>query len=231
MEVIMLGTRSIAIALLSLAAVAACRDESTGLLTVATVRIANATNNPIDVAQGTLIAPGNSSLGFGASSGCVATDVFEPDISVSPTGTTNTFASFSPNLHGGLFYVGVEYPGFAGAPEFAFITTSTPPPAGQAGLFVFNGAAGSPPLDVFVTSPGAALGTASAFGIGFRTVSGLIPVTPGTPLLVRLTNAGTQTVVINAGNLTFTTGLNAVLVIAPPAPGTTALRTFLVAAC
>jgi hypothetical protein len=224
-------TRSIAIALLSLAAVAACHDDSTGLSSTATLRVANATSTPLDVASGTVIAAGNSNLGFGASSGCVLTAVFEPDIIVSPAGTTNTFASFSPNLHGGQTYVAVDYPGFAGAPTFAFITTTPLPPIGQGGLLVFNAAAGSPPLDVFVTAPGAALGTPSAFGIGFRTVSGLIPVIPGTPLLIRLTNAGTQTVLINAGNLTFTAGLNSVLVIAPPAAGTTALRTFLVTAC
>ena len=227
----MLGTRSIAIALLSLAALAACDDDSTGTGGTATVRIANATSNPIDVASGTAIATGNANIGFGASSGCVTTNVFEPDVNVSPTGTTNTFASFTPNLRGGQTYVIVEYPSFAGAPEFAYITTATPPPTGQGGLRVFNAAAGSATYDVYVTAPGAALGTAAAFGIGFRTVSGLIPVTPGTPLLIRLTNTGTQTVAINAGNQTFTAGQNAVLVIAPPAAGSTVPRTFLVNAC
>jgi hypothetical protein len=83
---------------------------------------------------------------------------------------------------------------------------------------------------VYVTAPGAALGTTSATGIGFGTTSGLINVAAGTQQ-IRFTTTGTQTVAINAGSLTFTAGQNAVLVIAPPAPGTTALRTFLVAAC
>jgi hypothetical protein len=229
----MFGTRSTTIALLSLAAVVACHDDdSTGLSGTATVRIANATNLPIDVASGTVIATGNSNLGFGASSGCVVTNVFEPDVTVSPTGTTNTFASFAPNLRSGQSYVIVEYPGFAlGAPAFATISTTTLPPTGQAGLRVFNATATSTAYDVFVTAPGAALGTASAFGIGFRTVSGLIPVTPGTPLIVRLTNTGTQTVAITTANLTFTAGQNSILVIAPPAPGTTLPRTFLVTSC
>ena len=48
---------------------------------------------------------------------------------------------------------------------------------------------------------------------------------------VRLTITGTQTVVVNAGTLTFTPDLVSVLVIAPPAPGTTALRSFLVPGC
>jgi hypothetical protein len=195
------------------------------------VRIANATSTPIDVARGTAIATGNSNIGFGASSGCVTTNALEPDINVSPTGTTNTFASFPPDLRSGQTYVVVGYPGFAGAPEFASINTTTAPPTGQGGLLVFNAAAGSATYDVYVTAPGAALGTAAASGIGFRTISGLIPVTPGTPLLIRFTNTGTQTVAISAGNQTFTAGQNAVLVIAPPAVGATVPRTFLVTAC
>jgi hypothetical protein len=233
MEVVMFANRTIAIALLSLAVVVACDDDDdiTGLGGTATVRIANATSTPIDVALGTAIPTGNSNIGFGASSGCVATDAFEPDVNVSPTGTTNTFASFPPDLRGGRRYIIVGYPSFAGAPEVAAINPTTLPPTGQGGLRVFNAAAGSGTYDVYVTAPAAALGTAAAAGIGFRTVSGLIPVTPGTPLLVRLTNTGTQTVAINAGNQTFTAGLNSVLVIAPPAAGATVPRTFLVTAC
>jgi len=226
----MLGTRSIAIALL-LAAAVACDDDSTGTGSTATLRIANATNTAVDVASSAVIATGNANIGFGASSGCVTTNVFVPDVSVSPTGTTNTFASFTPVLLLGQTFVVVAFPGFAGATEFAFITTTLAPPVGLAGLRVFNAFAGSGPFDVFVTAPGAALGTASATGIGFRTASGFIAVTAGTPEQIRLTNAGTQTVVINAGNITFPAGTNSVLVIAPPAPGTTAPRTFVVAGC
>jgi hypothetical protein len=229
----MFGTRSTAILLLSFAALVACNDDDdpTGLSGTATARVANATNNSIDVASGATIAAGNAAIGFGASSGCVTTDVFEPDINVSPTGTTNAFASFNPNLRAGQTYVIAEYPSFAGAPEFTAITTTTPPPAGQGGLRVFNAAAGAGPYDVFITAPADALGTPSATGLGFRTESGFIAVTPATPLLIRLTNTGTQTVAINAGNQTFTAGQNAVLVIAPPAVGTTVPRTFLVAGC
>jgi len=227
----MVGTRSIAIALLSLAALAACDDDSTGLGGDTTLRIANATSNPVDVASGTTIATGNANVGFGAASGCVVTDAFEPDINVSPAGTTNTYASFTPNLRGGQSYVAVAYPAFSGAPEFAYISTSGTVAAGSSGLRVFNAAAGSATYDVYVTPPGAALGTtASAYGIGFRTVSGLITV-PAGQNLIRLTNTGTTTVAITAGSPTFTAGQNAVLVIAPPATAGGVPRTFLVPGC
>jgi hypothetical protein len=226
----MLGTRSIAIALLSLAAAAAC-DNSSGTGSLATLRVANATNTGIDVASAGLVATGNANIGFAGSSSCVVTNVFAPDITVSPTGTTNTFSAFAPNLLlAGQTYVIVAFPGFANATEFAFITTNFPPPAGQSGLRVFNAAAGSGPLDVFITAPGAALGAPSATGIGFRTATGFITVPPG-PIQIRLTITGTQTVVVNVGTLTLTPDLVSVLVIAPPAPGTTALRSFLVPGC
>lgn len=224
----MLRTRFITIPLLALA-LAAC-DDSTGTGSNATVRLANATNNGIDVASGTAVAAENANVGFGASSGCVATNVFEPDLNVSPAGTTNIYASFAPNLRIGERYVAIAYPGFAGAPEFAYVPTSASPASGQSGLRVFNAAAGSGTYDVYVSAPGAALGTASAFGIGYRTASGYIPVPSGTNL-IRLTNTGTQTVAISAGNQSFTAGQNSVLVIAPPAAGASAPRTFLVTGC
>jgi hypothetical protein len=233
MEVMMLGTRSIAIGLLSFAALAACHDDDTIVSPsgTATARVANATAIPVDVASGAPIATGDANIGFGASSSCLTTDVFEPTLTVSPTGTTNSFALFPPNLRAGQSYVGVDFPTFAGAPEFAALNTTLLPPSGQAGVRVFNAAAGSGAFDVYVTTPGTALGTVSATGIGFRTVSGLIPVTAGSPILISLTTAGTQTVVLSSGNQTFTAGQNAVLVIAPPAAGTTTLRTFLVFGC
>ncbi|MDQ6635008.1 MAG: DUF4397 domain-containing protein [Gemmatimonadota bacterium] len=127
-------------------------------------------------------------------------------------------------------YVVVAYPGFSGATQYATISTSLAPSSGQAGLRVVNLAASSGAFDVYVSPPGAALGTASATGIGFSVTSGLINVTPGSPL-IRLTNTGTQTVPINAGNQTFTAAQTGVLVVAPPAPGTTALRSFFVTGC
>ena len=229
----MLRSRHITIALLALAAVMACDDDDddiTGIEGDASVRVANATGTNIDVASGSSIATGNANVGFGGSSGCVVTNAFDPDVSVSPTGTTNSYGSFAPTLRSGERYVVVAYPGFAGATEFTAVPIGGAVTAGQAGLRVFNAAAGSGTYDVYVTVPGAALGAVSATGIGFRTVSNYITV-PAASNQIRLTNTGTQTVAINAGNLTFTAGQNAVLVVAPPATGTTALRTFLVTGC
>jgi hypothetical protein len=230
MEEIMTRTRSLAIVAFALSAAVACSDDSTGTGTSSTVRVVNATSNAVDVASGTTVATGNSNIGFGAGSSCVTTNSFEPDLNVSPTGTTNTYASYAPNFRGGENYVVVAYPGFAGAPEFAYIPVGSAPATGQAGLRVFNAASTGGTYDVYVTAPGAALGTAAAFGIGYRTVSPYISVTPGTQL-IRLTNTGTQTVAINAGNQAFTAGQNSLLVIAPPATGGGVPRTFLVTGC
>ena len=48
---------------------------------------------------------------------------------------------------------------------------------------------------------------------------------------IRFNNAGTTTSALTLSNQTFTAGQNAILVIAPPATGTTAFRTFLVTGC
>jgi hypothetical protein len=234
----MFGTRSTTIALLSLAAVAACGgdDNTTGLSSFATVRVANATSNPIDVASGSIVATGNANIAFGTSSSCVTTDVFAPDVSIFPSGTINSFPSFTPVLRAGQVDVIVDFPSFLGAPQFATINTTTLPPVGQAGLQVFNAMSDSTRYDVYISAPTAPLGTPVALGIGYTMVSGLIAVTPGTPVNISLTYAGTQAVAAVLQSQTFTAGLNSVLVVAAPpvlpTPGPRALpRTFLVTGC
>jgi hypothetical protein len=222
----------ITLSVLSLSGLAACSDDdSTGNGSNATIRFVNATNSSLDLASNGTVATGNSSIAFGNGSTCTALNAFEPDFEVRQAGTSNSLSSsYSPTFTGGNHYIVVAYPGFGGATQYATISTSLAPTAGQAGLRVVNLAAGSGSYDVYVSAPGGALGTASATTIGFGTTSGLINVAPGSQL-VRLTNAGTQTVAINAGNQTFTAGQTSVLVIAPAAPGTTALRSFFVAGC
>lgn len=224
----MLARPFLVFAVCSLAVVAACNDDDDDDNSL--VRVVNASNNAIDVASGATIATDNANLGFGSGSTCLTTNATYPDLNVRPAGTANSFSTFALNLLAGGHYVTVAYPGFSGATEFTDIATGGAPEVGQAGLRVINAAAGSATYDVYVTAPGSTLGTAAATGIGFGTVSGYINVPPGTSQ-VRLTNAGTQTVLINAGNLAFVAGQNAVLVIAAPGPGTTALRTFLTAGC
>jgi hypothetical protein len=222
----------VTLSLLSLGTLAACGDDdSTGLGGNATVRFADATNSSLDIATAGTVATGNGGIAFGASGACTLVSALQPDVDIRLAGTTNSLsATFHPTLTAGNNYVIVAYPGFSGVTLYAPVITSIAPAAGQAGLRVVNLAAGSGAFDVFVSAPGAALGTASATGIGFGVTSGLINVTPGSQL-IRLTNTGTQTVVINAGNQTFTAGQTGVLVIAPPATGTTALRSFIVTGC
>src|SRR5687767_14700601 len=174
LEGTMLRIRHITIGLLAFAAVTACDDDDddfTGLEAEASVRVANATSTNIDVAAGTSVATGNGNIGFGAASSCIITTAFEPDVFVNPAGTTNSYGSFTPVLRGGERYVVVAYPGFAGATEFTAVPIGGAVTTGQAGLRVFNAAAGSGTYDVYVSAPGAALGTVSATGIGFRTAS------------------------------------------------------------
>jgi hypothetical protein len=225
----------VTLSLLSICSLAACGDDdddSTGIGGTTTIGVVNATNSPLDFATAETIATGNANVGFGGASACTVLNALEPDFELRQAGTLNSLSTstYMPAFTAGNTYLVVAYPGFSGATQYATIGTFLAPAVGQAGLRVTNLAAGSGAVDVVVTAPGAALGAASATGIAFGTTSALINVTPGAQL-IRLTNTGTQTVVVNAGSPTFTAGLTSVLVIAPPAPGTTALRSFFVGGC
>jgi hypothetical protein len=226
----MLHHRLTTFALFSFIALAACDDSSTGIGSRATVRFVNASNSSLDVATGNVVATGNGAIAFGGSSTCIATVALAPDLEIRQAGTTNVVAGLSPTFAPGGTYTVVAYPGFGGATQFAIFSGTFTPATGQAGLRVIHAAPGAGAFDVYVTAPGAALGTATATNVAFGTATSFVSVPAGTEL-IRLTNAGTQTVAINTGNQTLTAGQSYILVIAPPAPGTTALRSFLVSSC
>lgn len=223
----------IALALLSTAAFAGCETRpSTGVAgsSTASVRLANATGASLDVVTGSSVSTSNGNLGFGAHSSCIGVDPTTPNLTVRTTGTTTALPGFSLSLATGGKYIVIAYLDAAGATQFAtFSTTEFVPNAGQSGLRVFNAATGTN-FDVYVTAPGAALGVSSAINVSFPGSTNFLGVTGGT-VQVRLTTSGSQTVVLDAGNQTLATGQNYFLVIAPPAIGTSQLRSFLVTAC
>jgi hypothetical protein len=222
------------IALLCTAALVAC---DTGVTTTgfaggasATVRLVNATALSLDLASSGSVAPGNAGLVFGASSTCIPTDAGSPDVTVRASGTSVALAGFSPAFAAANKYVVVAYDA-NGVTQFATFATSAFTPAnGQSGLMVVDVAPGPGNFDVYVTAPGSALGTAAAFNLSVGGNTNFVNVTAGTEQ-VRLTNAGTQTIIFSSASLTLSAGKNYVLVIGPPATGTSALRSFLVTSC
>jgi hypothetical protein len=226
--------RTLALALLaSSVTVAACgSDNVTGTdANNATVQFINATGSSLDVAQGGTVATGNGALSYGTTSLCIATDASNSNLAVRLTGTSTPLAGFTPAFQAGGNYTVIAYPGAPGVIQFATVSNAFTPSAGQGGLRVFNAAVAGASYDVYVSAPGAASATAAANNIGYGSGSSYFNVVAGTAQQVRITNAGSQTVVLDVGSRTFTTGQNVTLVIAPPLTGSPAPRAFYVNGC
>lgn len=222
-------------ALLCTVSLAACDDgnSATGVSSqqnTATVRFVNATGTALDFASGGTVGTGNGNLTYGSSSSCNSVDVSNTgSLSVRTAGSTTTVAGFAPTLGAGGNYTIIAYPGAGGAMQFATLATNGFSPAtGASGFRAFN-AAGSGNYDVYVTAPGAALGTATAAGVGSGSSSAFVSTAAGISQ-IRLTSAGSQSTLLDVGNQTFTAGQNRMLVIAPAVAGTTP-RAFFVTGC
>ena len=215
-------------------ALAACDDDGdiTGIGTAnnATVSFVNATSTSLDIAVNGAVSTGNGALGYGTTSTCMQVDATNSGLAVRQTGTSNALPGFTPAFQAGGNYTVIAYPGTGGAGQFAIVSNAYTPATGQGGLRVFNAGAPGSNYDVYVTAPNAALGTPQANNIGVGTGSSYFSVNTGTAQQIRITNAGSQTVVLDVGSQSFTAGKNATLVIAPPAGGT-APRAFVVSGC
>jgi hypothetical protein len=125
----------------------------------------------------------------------------------------------------------IAYPGTAGTTLFATLSNAFTPSSGQGGMRVFNAAGPGTSYDIYVSAPGAASATAVANNVGFGSGSSYFNVAAGATQQVRITNAGTQPIVLDAGNRNFTAGQNVTLVIAPPLNGSPAPRAFYATGC
>ena len=117
-------------------------------LTNSNVRLANATDNAIDLLQGGTALANSSNIGFGASSACNSVSAATPALTITETGTSIPLAGFAPTLVAGHPFTFVAFPGAAtGAVQFATVEQPVPT-AGQAELGVFNATSLPAPFDV-----------------------------------------------------------------------------------
>lgn len=221
---------------LPLLALAACdADGTTGIIggseNNVTVRVANATATSLDIATNGTVATGNGALSFGTSSTCMVVDATNPGIAARETGTATALPGLAPTFVAGGNYTVVAYPGTGATTQFATVANAFTPTAGQGGLRVLNLATIGSNYDVHVTAPGATLGAPSVNNVAYGTGSSFFNVGATGVLQIRITNAGSQAVVLDVGNHSFSAARNETLVIAPPAAGTTTLRAFRVQGC
>ena len=198
----------------------------------ARIRFVNATSTSFDVATGGNVATGNGPLGFAAASTCISTNAATPNVAVRIAGTTNVVPGFTTAYQSGVSYTVIAYTGANGATQFATIADTYTPASGQTAFRAFNAGSASSSYDVYVTATNASLTTTpptfSAATAGSN--SGFIDVSTTSPQQVRVTTAGSKTVLLDLGNVAFVAGQGVTLVLAPPMTGTVP-RSFLVATC
>ena len=230
-----MNSRFLAVAALApMLALAACdgvemNNPTPGSTGSATVRFVNVTGTSLDIAENGTVASGNGAIAYGGSTSCFTVDNSSPQLSVRSAGTTTSLPGLSTNFVNGGTYTVLAYPGAGGATQFAVLPSAYSPATGRAGLRIFN--AGTGTYDIYTAASGGAFVVPSATSITTGTASNFFDVTPGTNSQIRLSTAGSTASALTLNNLTWTAGQTQTLVIAPPATGSTTLRTFLVSGC
>jgi hypothetical protein len=190
--------------------------------TTADVRVVNASSTTIDLLQDQAVASGNAAIGFGGASQCMTVQIISHGLSVRQSGLGST-SSPLPSFTADEKYV-VIVTASGGAFQLLSLRNGVTPAAGKAAIRFVN-VSGAGGFDIFVTDPGAPLGAAKASAIATGAASAYFDV-PTTSQQIRLAPAGTTAVAFDVGNVTLAAGARAIVVLAPPATGTTVLRPF-----
>jgi hypothetical protein len=200
-------------------------------LTNATVRLVNASDSTLNLLQSTAPLTGSSNLAFGASSACSSVNATTPGLTVTTAASVTPLVGFAPVLTAGGSFSLIAYPINAGGVQFATLSNSYVPTAGLAGFRVFNATGGTAAYDVYVTTSGAPLGAATIANVTTGGAGSAFVSVPAATQEIRITAAGSSTVLADLSAQAFAAGQNLTLVIAPPAKGTTTLRAFVAGGC
>lgn len=184
-----------------------------GSADTARVRFVNATASPLDLAVSGVVSSTNANIASGGSVGCFTVEnPSTPGLSVRKAGTTSDLPGFATFFSGGGRYTVVAFPGAAGTVQFVNVPNASVIVSGRSALRVLNGSSGLGTVDVHVGTPGTALGTPTVTGVAFGSTSPTFDA-PAGAVQVRLTTAGTTTVVFDAGTLTLAAGTSYTLVV------------------
>lgn len=188
----------------------------------AQVRVVNAAASDVAVSvKGVIVS---ASLAYGQGTGCFTANSTTSDIVIQSGSKTLTYGpnglDFIPGETAQLVVTNYDSAVFQ-AIRVPVETTST---GGLARLLVLN-VSGSATYDVYVTGIAAALGSPIATGLS----TGVLRTPFTVPLgqqQVRLTDSGTQTVLMDLGNREWITNDRQLLLVAPPASGASTPRAF-----
>jgi hypothetical protein len=213
--------RVIAVALLPCAALAACESHDTvafGGATGATVRLINASSSKLDLVVNGVAASGDRALAFGVSSACTIFDVTSGTVAVRVTDSTTTLP-FTPTFAVGGKYLLIAYPNANGAIQLSTVTQDSALISIRSALAVFEGVPSTVTgnYDVYITTPAAPLTTPDFRNLTFGFATPFFDRPTGATQ-VRLTDAGTFNVVIDAGSFTLAANTTYLLAIVLPSP-------------
>ena len=190
-----------------------CRVNSINYFppTPAHIRVVNVlgTTTPINVSVNGVTTWSN--LPFEAMTGYVDVENVSSNIAVSLAGSTTTLLQQTYNPAGKEFFTLVIY-GTLESPTLGVMAdVNQPPPSGKFALNVFNAAPtgngltlGATSLDIYLTPPGQALDNISpVFNFIRYTTTNIFGQFSSGPYQLRMTVAGTKTLVYDSGPLTF----------------------------
>ena len=188
---------------------AACSDDdnNTGPEGQARVRVVHA--SPDAPAVDVLVddAAALSNVGYLTASDYVELANGAHNVKVNAAGTSTTVIDADVDLADGTDYTVIASGLLEAIQPIVLEDDNSTPAAGTARVRAIHGAPSAPAVDVYVTAPGADLEAASPAlsNVAFGDVADYLEV-PAGDYQVRVTPAGTKTVVIDSGALTLTSG-------------------------
>jgi hypothetical protein len=188
---------------------AACSDDdnNSGPEGQARVRVVHA--SPDAPAVDVLVddAAALSNVGYLTASDYVELADGAHNVKVNAAGTSTTVIDADVDLADGTDYTVIASGLLEAIQPIVLEDDNSTPAAGTARVRAIHGAPSAPAVDVYVTAPGADLEAASPAlsNVAFGDVADYLEV-PAGDYQVRVTPAGTKTVVIDSGALTLTSG-------------------------
>ncbi|QLG89223.1 DUF4397 domain-containing protein [Chitinibacter bivalviorum] len=170
-----------------------------------------------------------SNVPYKAASGLLTVPAGDLAVKVTPTGSTTSVISATLPLAKDTLTTVLAVNEVAKIEPLVISELTTLPTAGKARLRVVHAAAAAPAVDVYVTAPTADLSTTAATlsAVPFKGVSGNLEVPPA-DYRVRVTAAGTKTVVYDSGTLPVPAGADLLAVAVPQSNGAAPISLLLV---
>lgn len=189
---------------------AACSDDddnNIGPASEARVRVVHA--SPDAPAVDVLVdgAEVLSDVPYLAASGYLAVPAGSRNLMVNAAGSSTTVIDADVDLADGADYTVIASGVLGSIAPIVLEDDNSAPAAGNVRIRAIHGAPGAPAVDIYVTAPGADLAgeTPALTGVEFGDVADYLEAPAGT-YQVRITPAGSQTVVIDSGALTLGSG-------------------------